>query len=83
MAAERGLGKCERSHIGSFGYSTRPEQKYPFCSQCGTPMVWACASCQASMPDDNDELALARFCRHCGASYFGEAVNESGEQPVP
>jgi hypothetical protein len=24
------------------------------------------------MPDDADELAVARFCRHCGAAYFGD-----------
>ena len=77
MASERGLGKCVGNHIGSFGYSTRPEQRYPFCSQCGTPMVWACAACEAGMPDDADELSAARFCRHCGAAYFGDVPEEA------
>jgi hypothetical protein len=72
MATERGLGKCARGHIGSYGYTSRPEQEYPFCPQCGTPMVWRCHACEAAMPDDADELAVARFCRHCGAAYFGD-----------
>ena len=72
MADERGLGKCSMNHPGSFGYPTRPEEPYPFCPQCGRPMVWRCPSCEAELPDDSSELAAARFCRHCGSSYFGE-----------
>jgi hypothetical protein len=72
MAGNRGLGKCVNNHLGSYGYSTRPEQKYPFCSQCGNPMVWECAACKSPLPDDADELAVARFCRQCGAAYFGD-----------
>lgn len=68
----RGLGKCEQNHAGSFGYPTRPEEPYGFCPQCGKPMVWACPSCAAALPDDSTELIAARFCRHCGTSYFGE-----------
>lgn len=67
----RGLGKCANSHVGSFGYATRPDEAYPFCSQCGLPMVWQCAACESPMPDDQAELITARFCRHCGAPYFG------------
>lgn len=69
---ERGLGKCEQNHAGSFGYPTRPEEPYGFCPQCGKPMVWACPNCAAGLPDDSTELIAARFCRHCGTSYFGE-----------
>jgi hypothetical protein len=72
MATERGLGKCAQGHIGSYGYASRPDQNYPFCPQCGMPMVWACPACDSRMPDDADELAVARFCRHCGAPYFGD-----------
>ncbi|MGI8926666.1 MAG: hypothetical protein ACR2HN_08485 [Tepidiformaceae bacterium] len=77
MAEERGIGKCPENHIGSYGYPTRPHEPYPFCSQCGTPMVWACPNCSAEMPDDSDELTAARFCRHCGTGYFGDV-----ERPV-
>jgi hypothetical protein len=72
MAQERGLGKCAQGHIGSYGYASRPDQEYPFCPQCGTPMVWRCPACESPMPDDAGELAVARFCRHCGAAYFGD-----------
>jgi hypothetical protein len=74
---DRGVGKCEQSHTGSFGYPTRPQQPYPFCSRCGSAMLWACPSCQSPLPDDSDELAEARFCRQCGANYFtnGETPN--------
>jgi predicted nucleic acid-binding Zn-ribbon protein len=34
-------------------------------------MVWACPGCGAPVPDDSEELALARFCRECGSAYFG------------
>jgi hypothetical protein len=69
----RGLGKCELNHTGSYGYPTRPETPYPFCPQCGKPMVWRCPSCEAPLPDDSNELMVARFCRQCGTSYFGDA----------
>jgi hypothetical protein len=72
MPDERGLGKCEQDHVGSFGYPSRPDEPYPYCSQCGKSMVWRCAQCEAGLPDDNDELELARFCRHCGAGYFDD-----------
>ena len=77
MDAERGLGKCENSHVGSYGYSTRPEQKSPFCPQCGCPMVWACAACEAPLPNDADELTVARFCRQCGAGYFAGSETDA------
>ena len=70
MAEGRGVGKCEENHTGSYGYPTRPEEPYAFCSQCGKPMVWACAKCHAPMPDGSDELVAAAFCRECGAAYF-------------
>jgi len=70
MATERGVGKCENNHTGSFGYPTRPEEPYPFCAKCGRPMVWACSNCEAPLPDDATELAEAQFCRHCGTPYF-------------
>lgn len=76
MVQERGLGKCEQSHISSFGYPSRPEEPFEFCSQCGNRMVWACTSCEAPVPEDNAELATAQFCRHCGAPYFGVAEDE-------
>lgn len=66
----RGLGKCRANHRGSFGYPTRPEAPYNFCSECGQPMVWECAGCHAALPEDGDELERARFCRDCGAPYF-------------
>ena len=72
MAVERGVGKCEENHTGSYGYPTRPEERYPFCSQCGKAMIWECANCAAPLPDDGDELATARFCRECGSPYFSE-----------
>jgi hypothetical protein len=68
--ADRGLGKCAENHAGSFGYPTRPEEPYPYCPQCGNLMVWACPQCSAGLPEDSEELAAARFCRECGASYF-------------
>ena len=72
MADERGLGKCTENHIGSFGYPTRPEEEYPFCPQCGNPMMWRCPSCGGGLPEDNAELQTARFCRLCGVPYFDE-----------
>lgn len=73
MADQRGLGKCAQDHAGSYGYPTRPEEPYPFCSQCGSAMVWACPSCDAGLPEDGAELLAARFCRQCGAPYFEDA----------
>ena len=74
MPSERGVGKCENNHTGSFGYPTRPSEPYPFCHKCGRAMVWTCPSCQAPLPDDSSELLEARFCRYCGTPYF-----ENGE----
>lgn len=74
---ERGIGKCPADHLGSFGYPTRPAEEYPFCPQCGAGMAWRCPSCEEPVPQDTDELTLARFCRQCGSSYFGE------EKPAP
>jgi hypothetical protein len=68
----RGVGKCEENHPGSYGYPTRPEEQYDFCSQCGKPMIWECRKCAAPLPEDSAELAAARFCRECGAAYFPE-----------
>jgi hypothetical protein len=83
MPAERAVGKCAENHLGSYGYPTRPEEPYPFCSQCGGAMVWLCGECQIGLPDDNVELLAARFCRHCGQAYFAdepgsEIVEEGG-----
>lgn len=69
---QRGLGKCQQAHAGSYGYPTRPEAPYPFCPQCGLPMVWRCPTCESPLPDDSAELVAARFCRQCGAAYFGD-----------
>jgi hypothetical protein len=68
----RGLGKCRENHAGSYGYPTRPDEPYGFCATCGNTMVWECAECHATLPEDSTELAAARFCRNGGASYFGE-----------
>jgi len=73
VSVERGVGKCEEDHPGSYGYPTRPEEPYDFCSQCGKAMVWECAKCSAPLPDDNSELLAARFCRDCGTPYFEDA----------
>ena len=73
MAEDRGLGKCEQNHVGSYGYPSRPEEPYGFCAQCGHAMVWQCAQCEAPLPNDSDELLSARFCRECGTPYFPEA----------
>jgi hypothetical protein len=68
----QGVGKCRESHLGSFGFPTRPPDPYEFCPECGNRMVWTCPSCSEPLPDDPKELESARFCRHCGVSYFGE-----------
>lgn len=74
--SEQGVGKCRESHLGSYGYPTRPSEPYPFCPQCGNPMVWECPECHEPVPDDSDELLTANFCRHCGAAYF---VDDNGK----
>ena len=68
----RGMGKCQNNHAGSYGFPARPDSPYGFCPQCGKPMVWQCASCEASLPEENSELIAARFCRSCGSPYFPE-----------
>ena len=73
MAERRGLGKCKESHAASYGYPSRPEEPYPFCAQCGNPVIWECPNCKADMPEDSAELQVARFCRLCGAAYFPDA----------
>ena|GEM_PF-6467469 len=73
MENERGVGKCEETHLGSYGYPSRPEEPYQFCPQCGKAMVWACPSCDTPLPDDSAELEAALFCRQCGAAYFPSA----------
>lgn len=78
MSDGRGLGKCAQDHVGSYGYPTRPEAPYRFCPQCGNGMVWACAQCEAPLPEDSNELALARFCRDCGAQYFEDGAEADG-----
>jgi hypothetical protein len=77
---EQGVGKCRENHLGSFGFPTRPEEPYGFCPECGNPMVWACPSCARAVPDDPKELAGARFCRHCGVSYFDEGRSVSSSK---
>jgi hypothetical protein len=74
MAGGRGLGKCEQNHASSYGYPSRPEEPYAFCSQCGNAMVWSCPSCDDPLPEDSAELLAAQFCRKCGASYFGQSA---------
>jgi hypothetical protein len=78
MLQERGLGKCTHNHVSSYGYPTRPPEPFPFCSQCGEAMVWACAKCGTALPEDSEELAIARFCRECGSSYFDTPTDEPG-----
>jgi hypothetical protein len=78
MAQERGVGKGEENHPGSFGYPTRPEERYGYCSQCGKPMVWQCPACGAGLPEDSAELETARYCRECGAAYFENAIATEG-----
>jgi len=75
---ERGVGKCEENHNGSYGYPTRPEERYGFCAQCGKAMVWECAQCGASLPDDSAELDAARFSRECDAPYFESEPANTG-----
>jgi predicted nucleic acid-binding Zn-ribbon protein len=41
-------------------------------------MVWACAKCGTALPEDSEELAVARFCRECGSSYFDTPTDEPG-----
>jgi hypothetical protein len=76
MAVEKGVGKCENDHTGSYGYPTRPEEKYGFCAKCGKPMVWECSACEEPVPEDPAELAEARFCRKCGAAYFENGAGD-------
>jgi len=73
VAVERGVGKCEENHTGSFGYPTRPEEPYDFCSQCGKAMAWECPTCRSPLPYDTNELIAARFCRDCGSPYFPDS----------
>jgi hypothetical protein len=80
VAIARGVGKCEEDHPGSYGYPTRPEEPYDFCSQCGKPMIWQCSDCEAPLPEDSAELATARFCRECGSPYFPEEEVEKSEK---
>jgi hypothetical protein len=79
MPQERGLGKCAHDHLSSYGFPTRPAQPFSFCSQCGNPMIWACSHCQAPLPEDGDELMLAKFCRDCGKAYFA-AESQPGDR---
>ena len=74
MTDERGIGKCVENHVSSYGYPSRPEELFQFCSQCGNSMVWQCPNCQIPLPDDSTELVAAQFCRHCGTAYFGESA---------
>jgi hypothetical protein len=78
VAVARGVGKCEENHTGSYGYPTRPEERYEFCSQCGKPMVWECPKCEGPLPEDANELMAARFCRDCGGSYFKDQGGQKG-----
>lgn len=80
--ADKGVGKCEQAHLGSYGYPTRPLEPYPFCPQCGNAMVWNCARCGADLPEDGDELKGARFCRYCGEPYFGDSPAEDSAAEV-
>jgi hypothetical protein len=77
VGVERGVGKCEQNHAGSFGYPTRPNEPYDFCPQCGNAMVWHCPNCRSPLPDDPGELISARFCRNCGSPYFPHSEDET------
>jgi hypothetical protein len=77
----RGVGKCEENHPGSYGYPTRPEEPYDFCSQCGKPMIWECTNCGVPLPEDSAELESARFCRGCGSPYFPDETVDPTEKP--
>ena len=66
------MGKCALNHAGAYGYPARPDERYDFCSECGTPLVWECGSCHTPLPEDAEELERARFCRDCGAPYFDD-----------
>jgi hypothetical protein len=79
MPQERGLGKCAHDHLSSYGFPTRPTQPFSFCSQCGNPMIWECSHCQSPLPEDGDELMLAKFCRDCGKAYFA-AESQPGDR---
>jgi hypothetical protein len=79
VVIDRGVGKCEENHPGSYGYPTRPEEPYDFCSQCGKPMIWECGNCATSLPEDSNELISARFCRECGSPYFSDEPADTGE----
>ena len=86
--SERGVGKCAKGHLGSYGYPTRPEDPYPFCPNCGSPMVWVCPECNEPVPHEADELTSAHFCRFCGAPYFDpedleDEEAEGGTAPAP
>ena len=59
MAVERGVGKCEENHAGSYGYPTRPEEPYDFCSQCGKPMMWECSNCSTPLPTCEGNIETA------------------------
>jgi hypothetical protein len=83
MAEERGIGKCRENHASSYGYPSRPEEPFPFCSQCGNPMVWRCAECGVPLPEDSTELLTARFCRHCGTAYFPDNHGPVGRDDAP
>ncbi len=78
MADERGIGKCAQNHASSYGYPSRPEEPFPFCSQCGNPMVWSCPECGVSLPEDSAELLVAQYCRHCGTAYFAGSQQARG-----
>ncbi|MEZ4503861.1 MAG: AI-2E family transporter [Dehalococcoidia bacterium] len=79
---QRGVGKCANEHLGAFGFPSRPNEPYPFCPECGSPMVWACGSCDAPLPDDATELVSAHFCRMCGTAYFPEETPNPGVAAV-
>lgn len=74
--SEKGVGKCEQAHLGSYGYPSRPSEQYAFCAQCGNSMIWKCPRCGADLPEESGELISARFCRYCGESYFDTPAPE-------
>lgn len=82
MSEDKGVGKCQQDHPGSYGYPTRPEEPYAYCPICGNAVVWRCPKCGEPLPDDSGELATARFCRDCGAAYFPDAELPKGEAPA-
>ena len=62
--ADRGVGKCEQNHLGSCTHTPSAPVR--------TPDALAGPAYDAPVPSDPAEPQAARFCRDCGAPYFGD-----------